>query len=57
MEKFRICIYHIYIIYCVDPARSLHIVVKQDGKLYLGLCTNPKERFSLYAAHEICIYS
>ena len=32
MEKYRFFIYHIYIIYCVDPAQLLHIVVKQASK-------------------------
>ena len=39
---------HIYIIYNVDPAQLLYVVIKQVCKLH---------RFSLYAAHETCIQS
>ena len=41
---------HIYIIYGIDPAQLLHVVVKQVSKLYLDLLGHkPKGRFSLYA--------
>ena len=34
MAKFFSAFIHIYIVYGMDPAQLLHVVVKQTGKLY-----------------------
>ena len=43
---------HIYIVYGMDPAQLLHVVVKQAVNCILDLLGHkPKDSFSHYAAH------
>ena len=50
--KYLFCIHSHYIIYCMDSAQLLHVVVKQASKLYLDILGHkPKDRLSLHVAH------
>ena len=43
---------HIHIIYSIDLAQLLHVVVKQASRLYLDLLGyKPKDRFSSQVSH------
>ena len=52
MTNYFSAFIHIYIIYGMDPAPLLHVVMKQASKMCLDLLGNkPKDMFSLYSAH------
>ena len=49
---------HIYIVYGMDPAQLLHVVVKQAGKLYLRFTWSQTQRqFFTLCCPYICIHS
>ena len=52
MAKYFSAFLHIYIVYGMDPAQLLQVVVKQVGKLYFRFTWSQTQRqFSHYAAH------
>ena len=52
MAKYFSAFIHIYIVYGMDPAQLLHVVVKQAIYCILDLLGHkPKDRFSYIAAH------
>ena len=62
MAKYFFCIYShlycIYIVYGMDPAQLLHVVVKQAGKLYLRFTWSQTQRqFFTLCCPYTCIHS
>ena len=52
MAKYFFAFIHIYVVYGMDPAQLLHVVVEKLVNCILDLLGHkPKDRFSHYAAH------
>ena len=58
MAKYFFCIYsHLYIVYGMDPAQLLHVVVKQAGKLYFRFTWSQAQRQFFHIMLPIYLYS
>ena len=58
MAKYFSAFIHIYIVYGMDPAKLLHVVVKQAGKLYFRFTWSQTQRqFFTLCCPYTCIHS
>ena len=58
MAKYLFCIFYIYIVYGMDPAHLLHVVVKQVAKLYFRFTWSQTQiQFFALCCPYTCIHS
>ena len=58
MAKYFSAFIHIYIVYGMDPAQLLHVVVNQAGKLYFRFTWSQTQRqFFTFCCPYTCIHS